>query len=95
MEMMSGNGTLSYEGIEVLRRCETDGNKYVRGSVIPCSAELRRMAANVEQLGDELCPYKLSTTDDGEMVAFDLPKTFPLIVEAHGLTEIAKTHPIS
>jgi hypothetical protein len=52
------------------------------------------MAAKVEQLGDELCTYELSATDDGEMVAFDLPKTFPLIVEAHGLAEIAKTHPI-
>ena len=80
--------------IEVLRQCETDGNKYVRGLVIPCSADLRQMAAKVEQLGDELCPYKISTTDDGEMVAFDLPRTFLLIVEAHGLTEIAKTHPI-
>jgi hypothetical protein len=57
-------GRLSYEGIEVLRQCETDGNKYGRGSVIPCSADLRRMKAKVEQLGDELCPYKLSTTDD-------------------------------
>jgi hypothetical protein len=87
-------GTLSYEGIEVLRECETEGQKYKRGTVIPCSAVLRRMAAKVEQLGDQLCPYELSTTNDGEMVAFDLPKTLPLIVEAHGLTESAKTHPI-
>lgn len=80
-------GTLSYEGIEVLRQCETGENKYIRGSVIPCSAELRRMAAKVEQLGDELCPYELSTTNDGEMVAFDLLKTLPLIIDAHGHCE--------
>jgi hypothetical protein len=42
-------GTLSNEGIEVLRKCETEGKCFYRSSVIPCSADLRRMAMYVER----------------------------------------------
>jgi hypothetical protein len=73
-------GTLSYEGIEVLRQCETAGNTYVRGTVIPCSAELKRVAAMVETFGNQVCPYELATTEDGEMFTFDSEKTIPMIV---------------
>jgi hypothetical protein len=77
-------GTLSYEGIEVLRQCETEGEKYVRGTVIPCSAELRRVATMIEKFGNQLCPYKLDMTEDGEMFTFDFAKTVKMLVESHG-----------
>ena len=43
-EMDLAGGTLSYEGIEVLRRVETKGEKSVRGCIIPCPADIKRCA---------------------------------------------------
>jgi hypothetical protein len=84
-------GTLSYEGIDVLRQCETSGKKCVRGGILPCSATLRRMAGTIEKFGDAMCPVTHSTTEDGEMFAFDFKKTVPMIVGAHGLHKAAQS----
>jgi hypothetical protein len=43
-EMDIAGGTLSYEGIEVLRRVETKGGKHIHGSVIPSSGEIKHVA---------------------------------------------------
>ena len=41
-------GTLSYEGIDVLRRVETQGQTRFRGSMIPSKSEIKRMAGMIE-----------------------------------------------
>ena len=87
-------GTLSYEGIEVLRQVETRFEKYVRGTVIPCSAELRRCAALVEAYGNVHVPFQISQTPQGEMFTFDLKKTVPFILSAHCLDNAAHSRSI-
>jgi hypothetical protein len=87
-------GVLSYEAIEVLRKCETNGTKFYRGSVIPSSADLRRVAAAVERYGDQHCPFAVSSQEAGEAFRFNLHKTVPMILKAHGLDTAAKTRSV-
>ena len=47
-EMDLAGGSLSYEGIDILRRVETSGLKRFRGSMIPSKSEIKRMAGMVE-----------------------------------------------
>ena len=47
-EMDLVGGTLSYGGIDVLRRAETCGVKRFRGLIIPSNSELKRMAGAVD-----------------------------------------------
>jgi hypothetical protein len=75
-EMDICGGTLSYEGIEVLRRVETKGEKSFRGGVIPCAADIKRWAQMVEQFAAPLCPFTLEPTGLGEMIQFDIAETF-------------------
>ena len=44
-EMDLAGGTLSYKGIDVLRRVETAGLKRYHGSMIPSMSEIKRMAS--------------------------------------------------
>jgi hypothetical protein len=55
-EMDLAGGTLSYEGIDVIRRVETSGVKRFRGSMIPSKSEIKRMAARVEWFGIGITP---------------------------------------
>jgi hypothetical protein len=43
-EMDLGGGSLSYEGMEVIRRVETSGVMGFRGSMIPSKSAIKRMA---------------------------------------------------
>jgi len=83
-------GTLSYEGIEVLRSCEVLDRLYYRGSVIPCTADLKRIASSVNDFGNEYCPFLLQSTKYGEMFTFEFEKAIPMIVQAHKLDHVAK-----
>jgi hypothetical protein len=74
-EMDISGGTLSYEGIEVLRSVETKGKKSVRGGVIPCAADLKRWARMVEAFAEPLCPFTLEPMGLGERIQFDISKT--------------------
>ncbi len=47
-KMDLAGGTLSYEGIDVLRRVETQGQTRFRGSMIPSKSEIKRMAGMIE-----------------------------------------------
>jgi hypothetical protein len=89
-------GTLNYAGLAVLRSCETgQQGKHARlPTIIPCEASLKRMAAVVERFGDNLCPYEMSTTVDGEMFKFNLELTVPLILKSHGLEKAGRLRSI-
>ncbi len=41
-------GSLNYKGLEVLREVESNGKKYYRGGVLPCTADLKRAALKIE-----------------------------------------------
>jgi hypothetical protein len=60
-EMDLSGGTLSYEGIDVLRRVETAGLKWYRGSMIPSMSEIKRMASMVEWYARPHCPLYCSS----------------------------------
>jgi hypothetical protein len=83
-------GTLSYEGIEILRLCETDGKKYYQGSLLPSSADIKRFAVIVGKAGAHIAPFDLIDTEHGEGIAFDRKKTVMASLKAFGLSEIAK-----
>ena len=64
---MSG-ATLNLRGIEVLRNIEIGEKRFYRGSLLPCSAELKRCGATVEAIGKELFPFSIKRLDTGEEV---------------------------
>ncbi|KAI2490253.1 hypothetical protein MHU86_24329 [Fragilaria crotonensis] len=87
--------TLSYEGIDVLRRVETGGLKRFRGSMIPSKSEIKRMAGMVEWFARPFCPYELSQTSKGESVQFDFAKSMLCILRAFHLDDVGKTRSLS
>lgn len=95
-EMDLAGGTLSYEGIDVLRRVETGGLKRYHGSMIPSKSEIKRMAGIVEWFARPMCPFELTqTTKGGESVQFDFAKTTMCILRAFHLDEIGKRRSLS
>ena len=94
-EMDLVGGTLSYEGIDVLRRVETRGVKCFRGSVIPSKSEIKRMGASIEWYTRKCCPFSVKITSKGEAIEFDYVKTMLCIIRAFHLDEIGKTRSLS
>ena len=94
-EMDLTGGTLSYEGIDVLRRVETAGLKRYRGSMIPSKSDIKRMASKVEWYGRARCPFAIKQTTQGESVEFDYAKAMLCIAEAFHLNEVGKVRSLS
>ena len=94
-EMDLAGGTLSYEGIDVLRRVETGGVKRFRGSIIPSKSEIKRVASIVEYFAREHCPFQMKQTTKGESIEFDYAKAMLCITKAFHLDEIGKTRSLS
>jgi hypothetical protein len=84
-EMDLSGGTLSYEGIDILRRVETQGVKYFRGSIIPSKSEIKRCAGSVEWYAREHCPFTMQQTTKGESIQFDYAKAMLCITKAFHL----------
>jgi hypothetical protein len=38
------SGSLNYKGLEILREVESNGKKYYCGGILPCTADLKRVA---------------------------------------------------
>jgi len=82
---------LSYSGIEVLRMVETEGEKYVKGTTLPCSVDMGRWARDIEAFGDTKMPFKVGHIPDvGEFIAFEPADVIRLVIEVTGLTEDSK-----
>jgi hypothetical protein len=94
-EMDLAGGTLSYEGMDVLRRVETCGVKRFRGSIIPSKSELKRTAGIVEWFAMEHCPFHLQQTMAGESIQFDYTKAMMCVTKAFHLDEIGKQRGVS
>ena len=91
-------GVLNMEGLEVLRYVETDGKKYYRGSILPCSADLKRVAAILERGAQQAAYYPLHasrTLSGAECLNFDYGKVLIGLLKAFHLYEAAKQRPIS
>lgn len=89
-QMDEHGGTLSYEGLKVLRKVESLGRKRYYGGLIPSDGEIRRAATKVERVGRVLCPFKMVRTKLGELLHFDYQKKFQLIHNQLGVGEVAK-----
>jgi hypothetical protein len=84
-------GTLSYEGIEVLRRVKTRGLQGFRGSMIPSKSALKRMAGVAEWYAQDQCPSRLQQITKEESVQFDYAKSMLCVVKAFHLDSIGKS----
>jgi hypothetical protein len=88
-------GTLGFQGLEVLRTVETKNKRYYRGSLLPCRSDIIRCQRIVEEFGETHVPYRhYIMPDGGEGVEFDNAAICKKIIEAYGLTEIAKIRSI-
>jgi hypothetical protein len=63
-------GSLNYTGLEVLRQVENEGKKYYHGGVLPCTADLKRVAKKVETLGDDISPFEEYQSEWGKGIKF-------------------------
>jgi hypothetical protein len=61
-EMDLAGGTLSYEGIDVIRRVATSGVMRFHGSMIPSKSTIKRMAGMVEWFAKGHCPFSDNQT---------------------------------
>jgi hypothetical protein len=61
-EMDVAGGTLSYEGIDVIRRVATSGVMRFHGSMIPSKSTIKRMAGMVEWFAKGHCPFSDNQT---------------------------------
>jgi hypothetical protein len=80
-QMDEHGGTLSYEGLKVLRKVESLGKKRYYGGLIPSDGEIRRAAQEVERVGRVLCPFKMVRTKLGELLHFDYQKNSSSIID--------------
>jgi len=94
--MDMAGGQLSIEGIEVLRTCETNGAKYYRHSILPCSADIRRVGADVEAFAEKIIPYKHGILETGgEFVEWVPQEMIAMVIKGFGLEEQAKERSIT
>ena len=85
-EMDRSGGVLNYEGIELLRRVETNGVKHMR-TIIPSTSSLQNCAAMVEQYGSIVCPYHMirNERDSTEGFYFRAADVMRVILHSGGL----------
>ena len=88
-------GTLSYEGIDVIRIVEIGGLKQFHGTMIPSKSEIKRMAGLVEWFARPLCPHTLKVTPMGEAVEFNYVLTILCILKAFHLDNVGKQRLLS
>jgi hypothetical protein len=50
-------GSLSYNGIEVLREVESEGKKFYCFGVIPCTAYIKHASKIIENKANEIVPF--------------------------------------
>lgn len=88
-------GQLSYEGIDLLRSLETNGEKYVRDTMIPHPSSIKRVCLNVDKYANYMVPFKMDKMDDGSEFAEFSPKDIILqMYKAYDLETIAEERPI-
>jgi len=94
MQMDLAGGTLSMEGLEVIRMCETDGEKYVHNTIICSSADIKRCCANVDKLSKRILPYEHGHLYDanggGEFIQWEPRHMMVAMISAYELSAVVK-----
>ena len=94
-EMDDNGGKASYETCELFRAVETQGEKYYRGSILPCAANLKRAAKILEREADKVIPLTQSVTSSGaESVSLDPTAVLQHLLKAYGIEDKAKIRSI-
>ena len=58
-------GQLSYQGIDLLRQLETNGEKYEQNTIIHHSSSLKCVCAVVDKYASIVVPFKMDKLEDG------------------------------
>jgi hypothetical protein len=87
-------GVLNLSGYALLRNLETGAKKYFHGSLLPSVADIQRVFASVERLGDVRAPFKMLSLPSGEAIKFDYEKVLREVIKAYGLETVAQTRGI-
>jgi hypothetical protein len=74
---------------------ETCGLKGSRGSMIPSTSAVKRLAGIIECYGRVHCPFRLQQTTKGESVEFDYAKMMLCVAKAFHLDSIGKSRSLS
>ncbi|KAL7579967.1 hypothetical protein ACA910_004962 [Epithemia clementina (nom. ined.)] len=89
--MDTRGGVLNYEGLEIIRQCETRGKRYARNTVIPSVAQLRKVASVIQQYGDIKFPYEHKHAEGiGENIRFNPLCVIKAAINLAGLQDAAK-----
>ena len=81
-------GTLNYKGIEILREVETGKQKYFCGSILPCSATLKRCVKLLEMMASNFFLYIVGHLPNAvEFLQFDYEKTVSTLLKGYGLSD--------
>jgi hypothetical protein len=88
-------GSLNYTELEVLRQVETQGKKYYRGSVLPCTADIKRAATKLEPKADVLVPFKEYQSPWGKGIKFCEARALRVVCKSFGVLEKAKEREVS
>jgi hypothetical protein len=85
-------GTISMQAIDVLRSLETEGELYVRGTILPSSSSIGRCAKICELFASSNLPFVEGTIEGtgGEFVEFQFDELLVSAIDAFGLSSVAK-----
>ena len=85
-EMDKAGGVLNYEGIEILRRVESNGKARMR-TIIPSTSSLQNCAASIELYGSRICPFRMirNETSMTEGFYFRPADVMKIILKSGGL----------
>jgi hypothetical protein len=93
--MDMAGGQLSMQGIEILRKVETNGKKFNHKSVLPSSGCIKRVCKLVDSFAQIKVPFKEGMLDTGgEFAQFQPKDVIDLMITSYKLTEISKKRPI-
>ena len=87
MDLLSGS--LNLQGIKILYSVESRHKKYFV-SVIPSSRKIKEIGKELARYGDEIIPFKIFETSNGEDIEFDYMRMFSVLLHTYSLIEKAK-----
>jgi hypothetical protein len=83
-------GHLSMTAISLLRTIETNGDKYIRATILPSTASIQRVCKIVNRYSFLIVPFEVGhMTQGGEYCSFKAYDVVPLMYKAYDLEQAA------
>jgi hypothetical protein len=87
----TNGGQLSYQGIDLLRQLETNGESYVCNTILPHSSTIIQVSKEVDKYAHSFIPFETGKLDDGyETIKFPPESVARLMIKGYKLESIAK-----